>query len=170
MTSIVAPETMEFDLIIEDDRWADCALDDLCARAGIEIVEALALEGDFEVSLLAADDARIAALNSEFRGKPDATNVLSWPSVDLAPKDPGAGPNLAAAEPELGDIALAYETCAQEAAEQGKRFEDHISHLLVHGVLHLLGFDHINDQDAALMEALESRILAKLGISDPYQV
>ncbi|NNK77112.1 MAG: rRNA maturation RNase YbeY, partial [Litoreibacter sp.] len=71
---------------------------------------------------------------------------------------------------ELGDIALAYETCAREASEQGKEFADHVTHLLVHGTLHLLGFDHINDADAARMEGLEVRILANLGLPDPYRL
>jgi probable rRNA maturation factor len=68
----------------------------------------------------------------------------------------------------LGDIAVAYETCAREAEEQGKDFDDHLTHLMVHSILHLLGFDHINDPDATVMESLETRILARLGVADPY--
>ena len=127
----------------------------------------------FSISLMGCDDARIAVLNADFRGKPQPTNVLSWPSeergaefVGEAPEPPEPGDP---EDPEsLGDIAIAYETCAREAEEQGKPMPDHVTHLIVHGVLHLLGYDHIEDEDAAVMEALEVRILASLGVSDPY--
>src|SRR5690606_15212154 len=106
----------------------------------------------FLISLLACDDARIAALNTEFRGKPVATNVLSWPSEERAAEEAGGSPDLPepgdAEDPEeLGDIAIAYETCMAEAASQGKDPRDHVTHLLVHGILHLLGYDHIDDED-----------------------
>jgi probable rRNA maturation factor len=122
---------------------------------------------------MGCDDARIAALNADFRGKPQPTNVLSWPSEDRAPDLPGSAPLPPVAgtadDPEsLGDIALAWETCAAEAGAQGKPMADHVTHLVVHGVLHLLGYDHIDDADAGVMEALEVRILATLGVSDPY--
>ncbi|HSF64731.1 MAG TPA: rRNA maturation RNase YbeY, partial [Paracoccaceae bacterium] len=127
----------------------------------------------FAVCLMGCDDARIAALNADFRGKPQPTNVLSWPSEERAAETPGDMPDLPApgdsADPEeLGDIALAWETCAREAAEQGKSMADHVAHLVVHGILHLLGFDHITDEDAALMEGIETRALASMGVSDPY--
>lgn len=109
------------------------------------------------VSLLLGDDAAVAALNSEFRGKSEPTNVLSFPPS--APAEPGF----------LGDIALAAETIAREADEQGKSFEAHAAHLVVHGLLHLLGYDHANDADAEKMEARERAILAGLGIADPYR-
>lgn len=109
------------------------------------------------VSLLLGDDAAVAALNAEFRGKSGPTNVLSFP-----PSDP--------AEPDfLGDIALAAETIAREAGEQDKSFEAHAAHMVVHGFLHLLGYDHTNDADAEKMEARERAILAALGIADPYR-
>ncbi|MBY0562650.1 MAG: rRNA maturation RNase YbeY [Hyphomonadaceae bacterium] len=108
------------------------------------------------VSLLLGDDAAIAALNAEFRGKTSPTNVLSFPPSQ--PSEAGF----------LGDIALAAETIAREAAEQGKTFEAHAAHLVVHGFLHLLGYDHLNDADAEKMEARERGILAGLGIADPY--
>ncbi|WP_374395524.1 rRNA maturation RNase YbeY, partial [Tabrizicola sp.] len=101
------------------------------------------------------------------------TNVLSWPSEERAAEVVGEAPDLPepgeADDPEsLGDIAIAWETCAREAEAQGKPMADHVTHLLVHGVLHLLGYDHIEEEDAALMEGLEVRILASLGVSDPY--
>lgn len=107
------------------------------------------------VSLLLAGDAEVAALNRAWRGKPGPTNVLSFPAP------PGQGD-------ELGDIALAAETVAAEADAQGKQFEAHAAHLLVHGFLHLLGYDHERDDEADTMEARERVILAGLGIADPY--
>ena len=157
---------MIVDLIIEDARWEALGLDALAERA---CGAALAHEGvaGAEISLLACDDTRIAGLNAEFRGKATATNVLSWPSEERAADVPGGQPR-APVDPELGDIAIAYETCAREAAEAGREMADHVAHLLVHGTLHLLGYDHIDDEDAALMEGIEVEILGKLGISDPY--
>lgn len=161
---------MEIDVLIDAHDWQALDLSDLARNAGAAVVAELDLGQDHEVSLLACDDARIAVLNEQFRGKPVPTNVLSWPALDLAPEKAGAMPELSSAMPGLGDIAIAFGVCAREAREQGKPFEDHVMHLLVHGMLHLLGFDHIREEDAALMEGLESRILAKLGIADPYQV
>lgn len=111
---------------------------------------------DGEVSLLLGDDAAVAELNQQFRGKSAATNVLSFPAAD------GMGGGF------LGDIALAAETIAREADVQGKRFEDHAAHLAVHGFLHLLGYDHESDADAEIMEQKERDILRQLGIADPY--
>ena len=157
------------DIMIEDSRWEDAALGPLATRAFSASFDALALSDTFEVSLLGCDDARIAGLNADFRGKPSPTNVLSWPSTDLSSQTPGGAPDQPdTADPELGDIAIAYETCQREATEQQKPFEDHVSHLLVHGLLHLLGYDHENEPDAALMEGLEREILAKMGVPDPY--
>jgi probable rRNA maturation factor len=162
------------DTVIEDDRWQAfglAALAEAAARAALSHLghpaEAL------EISLLGCDDARIAVLNGEFRGKPKPTNVLSWPAWDLAPEAPGAQPEDpetgTAEDPEpLGDIAIAWETCLREAEEQGKPMRDHVTHLVVHGCLHLLGYDHETEADAALMEGHEVAILASLGLSDPY--
>lgn len=162
------------ELICEDPRWAAAGLE---ARA--EVAASATLEdtglvpAEFAISLLACDDSRIAALNADFRRRAAPTNVLSWPSADRgaaldgdtpAPPQPDPGDD----RTELGDIAIAWETCAREAAEQGKRMEDHVTHLLVHGVLHLLGYDHTRQKDADLMEAREVRILARLGVDDPY--
>lgn len=160
--------------IIEDARWEAFGLDALAERAARAALAGLDLPvAGFAISLMGCDDARIAVLNADFRGKPQPTNVLSWPSeergaefVGEAPERPEPG---AADDPEpLGDIAIAWETCAREAEEQGKPMAAHVTHLMVHGVLHLLGYDHVEDEDAALMEGLEVRILASLGVSDPY--
>ncbi len=96
--------------------------------------------------------------------------MLSWPSEERGPANPGARPALPAPgmDPELGDIAIAFDTCAREARAAGKPLTDHATHLIVHGTLHLLGFDHIDDADAALMEATEVEILTRLGVPDPY--
>ena len=107
------------------------------------------------VTILLADDETVRDLNARFRGKDYATNVLSFP----APPNP---------ENHLGDVALAYGVCAREAAEQGKPLAHHLQHLVAHGVLHLLGYDHEADPDADVMEGLEREILAGLGVADPY--
>jgi probable rRNA maturation factor len=160
--------------IIEDDRWNGFGLEALAERAAVAALVTLGLGSKgYGIAVLASGDARIAMLNADFRGKPQPTNVLSWPSEERAAETPGEMPDLPAPgnpdDPEeLGDIALAWETCAREAAEAGKPVEDHVTHLIVHGVLHLLGFDHISDDDAAVMEAIEVRALADLGLADPY--
>lgn len=116
--------------------------------------------GPAEIAVLLADDEAVRALNRAWRGKDQPTNVLSFP----APPTPGLpGPC------PLGDVVLAYETCAAEAAAEGKPLADHVSHLVVHGVLHLLGRDHDEDEAAEAMEALEVQVLASLGVADPYR-
>ncbi|MHA6346225.1 rRNA maturation RNase YbeY [Roseivivax sp. CAU 1761] len=164
--------------ILEDARWQAADLAALAERAaGAALVHLGLAPGRYEIAVLACDDARIATLNGEFRGKPSPTNVLSWPAWDLAAEAPGARPEPPPDEdPDcpgeplgLGDMALAWETCAREAAESGKPLADHLTHLVVHGTLHLLGYDHVEDRDAALMEALECAILEELGIPNPYE-
>jgi probable rRNA maturation factor len=159
------------DVMVESARWAGTDLDALARRSVAATLRWAGLPPDipWEVAILACDDARIAALNADFRGRPRPTNVLSWPSRERAAAADGAPPATPdPSEPELGDIAIAHETCAREAAEQGKPFEAHVTHLLVHATLHLLGYDHETDADAALMEGAETRILAVLGLPDPY--
>lgn len=113
-----------------------------------------------EVSLVFTDDASIREINAEWRSQDKPTNVLSFPAFPVTPgKMPG---------PMLGDIILAHETLVREADDLGKPFDEHLTHLLVHGFLHLFGYDHIDESDAERMEDLETRILAGLGLSDPY--
>ena len=112
-----------------------------------------------EVSLCLADDARLRALNLRWRGKDAPTNVLSFPS---------AVPDRSGEEPTLGDIALAYETLKREAEDLDVPLADHYRHLVAHGFLHLIGYDQEKDEEAERMEALETRILARLGAADPY--
>lgn len=161
------------DIIIEDERWQDI-LPAISERAIAAVLNDQGLAPDlFEVSVLGCDDARIKVLNASFREKDKATNVLSWPSQELGAEYEGERPDPPEVsipdEPEgLGDIAISYDTCLCEADEQGKPFADHVMHLMIHGTLHLLGYDHIYDADAELMEAAEVRILDLMGISDPY--
>jgi probable rRNA maturation factor len=161
------------DCVIEDTRWEAFGLEPLAEAAARATLAALDLAtSGYLIVVMGCDDARIAVLNADFRGKSQPTNVLSWPSEDRAAGSPGALPDVP--EPdmddptELGDIALAWETCAREAAEQGKLHKDHVTHLVVHGMLHLLGYDHVDDADATLMEQTEARILVSLGVADPY--
>lgn len=169
--------TMEplVDTLTEDARWEAFGLADLAEAAARAVLADRALDpDDFEISLLGCSDVRIAELNEDFRGKPQPTNVLSWPSHERGAETDGGLPHPPVAgqrgmPQELGDIAIAWETCEREAAEQGKPMRDHVTHLLVHGVLHLLGFDHMRDGDAALMEAAEVRILASIGMANPYE-
>lgn len=170
----MTPMTADFISInIEDSRWQDLDIEALTERAAIATLKHLGIKyADFEISLLACDDARIADLNAEFRGKPAATNVLSWPSQERA--RPGKHPHPPLQHPsgmpeELGDIAIAFDTCLREASAANKPVQEHVTHLLIHGVLHLLGYDHISDQDAGIMQGLEAEVLGKLGICDPYR-
>jgi probable rRNA maturation factor len=162
------------DTVIEDDRWQAFGLEARAESAARATLAGLGLDPvGFQIVVMGCDDARIASLNADFRGKPQPTNVLSWPAEDLSPDEPGGDPlPPEPGEPDdpesLGDIAIAWETCEREAAEQGKAMADHVTHLLVHGVLHLLGHDHIEEADATRMESIEVRVLATLGIADPY--
>jgi probable rRNA maturation factor len=117
--------------------------------------------GAAELSLVLADDATVRDLNARWRGKDAPTNVLAFASEESPVK---GKPVL------LGDVVLAYETVAREAKDQKKRLADHLRHLVIHGVLHLLGYDHMKAAPAKRMEALETRILASLGVADPYRL
>ncbi len=168
------PETTLVEVICEDSRWNATGLSVWAERAAKAVLRKHNLPAAcYEIALLACDDTRIAALNADFRGKPMPTNVLSWPAWDLSSEADGGMPELPLEgtpdDPDsLGDIALAYDTCAREAQAQAKSFEAHVTHLVVHSVLHLLGYDHIRDKDAALMEETEIEILAQLGVENPY--
>lgn len=141
------------DIEVEDPAWTAALAD---AEALVRTAAEAALKARADgVTLLLTDDESVRELNAQFRGKDAATNVLSFP----APPNP---------ENHLGDVALAYGVCAREAREQGKPLAHHLQHLTVHGVLHLLGYDHIGDDEAEAMEGLERAVLAGLGIPDPY--
>jgi probable rRNA maturation factor len=140
---------------IEDEAWS-AALRDVEAvarRAAEAVLTDRETTGD--VTLLLTDDEAIAELNAQFRHKDGPTNVLSVPAA-------------VSARPHIGDVALASGVCAREARAQGKTLENHLTHLVAHGVLHLLGYDHMTDAEADEMEALERSILTGLGAPDPY--
>jgi probable rRNA maturation factor len=141
---------------VEDAAWTD-AIDDVEAVVERAAVAALG-EASGGVVILLTDDATVRDLNSRFRDKDRPTNVLSFPAAPM----PGIEPA------PLGDIVLAYGVCVGEAKAQGKRLTDHLTHLVVHGVLHLRGRDHEGETEAEAMEAEERAILARLGVSDPY--
>jgi probable rRNA maturation factor len=148
---------------------ADCWQGEPEAEAVIQRAVAAAAEavdadvGDAELAVMLTDDSGIRTLNSNWRGIDKPTNVLSFPALQpTAPSRPGDGPRM------LGDIAIAYETMRQEADDEQKPFDHHLSHLAVHGFLHLIGYDHETEGEAEAMEALEREILAQLGIPDPY--
>ena len=139
------------DIEVEDDAWAAALpeVEGVVRRAA----QQAAPPGD--VVILLTDDDAVRDLNARFRGKDRPTNVLSFPAP-------------ANARPHLGDIVLAHGVCAAEATDQGKPFADHLSHLVIHGILHLLGHDHEADDEAEAMEARERTLLAALGVPDPY--
>lgn len=168
------------ELVIEAPGWQQ-ALPGLAAQARTAArlaLEAAGLDPEgWSLCLLACDDDRIAELNREFRGREGPTNVLSWPAFALAPERPGAWPHPPPApadaapdqlRPSLGDVALALQTAEREAAAAAIPLQDHVLHLILHGCLHLLGFDHETDEDAAVMEGIETRALARIGVVDPY--
>lgn len=166
---------MATDTVIEDARWQNIDLPQLAVRAVEAALSHLGVDLEkYDLTVLGCDDTRIATLNAQFREKPTATNVLSWPVEDLAAQTDGASPQTPSpdvtGEIALGDIAISYDTCVREAADAGKSLADHTTHLVVHGLLHLLGYDHIRDRDATLMEETEVKILGTLGIDDPYSL
>jgi probable rRNA maturation factor len=149
------------DISAESEGWNRLAgIEALVRRAA----EAAMLDNEAppsEVSVVLSDDEHIRELNKHHRGMDKPTNVLSFPAARM--KTPAGAPRI------LGDIVIAFETVEREAAEESKSFEHHLSHLVVHGILHLLGYDHESDEEEAeIMEARERQILAKLGIPDPY--
>jgi probable rRNA maturation factor len=157
---------MQCDIDIED--WPEGAWDALAQRAAhaAGAGEPCLANPRLVVSLLFTSDDEVHTLNREWRGRDKPTNVLSFPMLERAELA-----QLAADGPPvmLGDIALAHETCAREAADKGISLEHHAAHLIVHGLLHLAGHDHVdNDTQAEAMEALETAILAKMAIPDPY--
>ncbi len=163
------------ELSIEDSGWSAVDLPRLAETAAEAAILAVELDpAGFEISLLGCDDARIAELNGAFRGKAVPTNVLSWPAFDLAPATPGARPELppkpvGMALLPLGDVAIALQTTRSEAEISAIPLKNHVIHLILHGCLHLLGFDHETEADAELMEGLEVEALERLGIDNPYR-
>jgi probable rRNA maturation factor len=151
---------MNLSIAIADPRWR--GLGDIEKMCNTACRAAVATDEARGISLLLTDDAEICRLNENWRGKNTATNVLSFPVSRMMTLPPGE-------TAQLGDIVMAYETVMREARDAGTPAEHHACHLLVHGVLHLLGYDHVTDDEAREMEDKERGILARLGIQDPYQ-
>ena len=153
---------MTVSIEVEDESWLALAgLDALAQKAVEAALAGASVKEPGEVALLFTDDSAIAEINAEWRGKDKPTNVLSFPAPDMPVPEGEAR--------HLGDIVLAHGVITREAAEQGKTLHDHTAHLIVHGVLHLLGYDHETDAEAEEMERLEAAILSRLGIADPYE-
>lgn len=156
----LAGTRLEVVVVRHEDAWSEARVTDAmlvrAARAALAAAPALP-PGVYELTLLLTDDEEMRALNRTWRGKDAPTNVLSFPANDTL-----SGPGL------LGEIVLDYATTSEEARDRALSLADHVSHLVVHGVLHLLGLDHTDDTEAERMEALERSALASLGIADPY--
>jgi len=154
------------EVLVVADCWAAEADADAVIHRAIEAAAAMVDSdtGDAELAIMLTDDAGIRTLNQNWRGIDKPTNVLSFPALQPPEgvDEPDDMPRM------LGDIAIAYETTRREADEEDKPFANHLSHLAVHGFLHLVGYDHEKDDEAEEMEALEREILATLGIADPY--
>ena len=153
-------KTSTFDIVIDAPSWTKALRNAraVCRRAGLAALAAAGPKGPVDLSVLLTSDSAVRKLNATYRGKDKATNVLSFPSGGPT------GEKLRV----LGDIAIAYGLVAREARGENKSLSDHLSHLVVHGVLHLLSYDHEDSEDADNMERLERKILARLGIADPY--
>ena len=168
---------LELDVIVDFPAWLDAVptAEAFCRRSAVAAfhaaAEALPHAGtdpwtEVEGSVVLSGDAQVKVLNAAYRGKDEATNVLAFPATDLTQVRPLEPP------PPLmiGDVIVAFETAAAEAALEGKDLADHLSHLVVHGMLHLLGYDHRTEIEAEEMERLEVAVLASLGVADPYSV
>lgn len=167
------PPNTAITILLEDPAWRRDlaefeALVQSAARAALQEVPAAKVPtGPSELTLILADEARVRALNRDYRGADKATNLLSFAYLESSA---GSGPPVISPDipSALGDVVIAREIVVDEATSQGKPLAHHLSHLVVHGILHLLGYDHQGEGEAAQMEALEVTILANLGIGDPY--
>ncbi len=158
------PKRVELALTIDPAGWTERIrrLRPMLRRVAATTIAHTGSDRPVEISLVLTDDARVRVLNRDFRGQNKATNVLAFP---------GEGGDLTAADDApllIGDLVVALETTESEARARGKAMSDHVCHLVVHGILHLLGYDHTHEADAEAMEAAERAILARLGVADPY--
>lgn len=149
--------TLTLDVIVESPLWQENPEAESVIREAISLAARSTARGNGEIAILLTDDASIRKLNRQWRDQDRPTNVLSFPASE-------SGQHAA----HLGDIVVAYETLSREAAAEDRPFAHHLAHLVIHGYLHLLGYDHKSDSDAAQMEELETSLLGKLGIRDPY--
>ena len=174
MTAMPAKNTPQIDITIEDDRWGEILPEQKIHALIGTICESLpddhdlqGLDGHFEVSITLCNDPFIQDINKEWRGKDKPTNVLSFPQFDDIAEEAAFLPEEVAAP--LGDIFIAYDTVKRESVEQDKTMHDHSMHMFVHGFLHLIGYDHIEDDEAEEMEALEIKILQRINIANPFE-
>jgi probable rRNA maturation factor len=144
------------DIVRNSPKWDGMPEAEKIVKRAIAEAQREASSGPAEIAIVLTDDSEIRKLNRQWRKKDKPTNVLSFPAADVA------------GESHLGDIVIAYETLAREALAEGKPLAHHLAHLALHGYLHLLGYDHDNDRKAKAMERLETVILARMGIADPY--
>ena len=154
---------MMLEIDADDEAWAMLpGAADLVEAAAAATFARLGLDmAGKSLSIVLSDDESVAELNGRWRGKPAPTNVLSFPADGSMPVPPG--------EPRpLGDIIMASGVVQAEPGDQGKQLQHHFSHLVVHAILHIMGYDHIDDEDARKMESIETEILASLGVADPY--
>jgi probable rRNA maturation factor len=155
-----AGKLVQIEVIVRSARWRKRPSAQTIVKKAVLAAAGAVSTGPTELAIVLSDDSAIRALNRDWRGKNAPTNVLSFPAAAA-----GKGQS---ASPYVGDIVIAYQTTAQEAVAEGKPFNHHLTHLAIHGFLHLLGYDHENDRDAEKMERLERKILKRLAIPDPY--
>jgi probable rRNA maturation factor len=156
--TLAARSALKIDVLVDSDRWKDAGkLKSIVRRAVTRAAAATRATMDTELAVVLTDDSAIRLLNRDWRGVDAATNVLSFPAKN------------AHGDRHLGDIVLAFETVAREARGERKPFAHHVAHLVVHGYLHLVGYDHERDNDATAMENVEREILRQLAIPDPYR-
>jgi probable rRNA maturation factor len=157
-----AASDLALDCVIEDARWkAVSDVTEICDRVAAACLPAINHDATMAATVMLSNDRHLHELNARFRDQDKPTNVLSFPNDDEEP-DPDTGALY------LGDIAISYETVLREADESGKTLANHLTHMIVHGVLHLAGYDHLDDAEAEEMEGMEVDILQGLGIADPY--
>ena len=169
---------MIINITFRDKRWVKIPLEEI-AKGALQLIidKFLGQDNNFEVSILATDDAEIRELNKNFRGNDSSTNIISWPEHETQSNQLGHIPDLVDKLKSrfegltfLGNIAISFDRCFIEAEEKNIQFEDHVTHLLLHGYLHLIGFDHQNETDANLMEDIEIKLLSVVGIKNPYEL
>lgn len=169
-----AADQITIDVLCEDEQW-EKEIPDVTKHIKKIVTHTLSFTGlnqqSLEICIVLANDVFIQDLNHRFRHKDKPTNVLSFPSMDIDPDTTEEFVKSIGAHDipmHLGDVTLAFETILHEAQQQEKSFQDHLSHLLIHGILHLLGYDHIEEEDAQKMEKFEITILEAIGIENPY--
>ncbi len=167
---------MKIDILCTDTRWSQSSLRKVCQRSFKLALSSLSVgEENFEISVLACNNDEIKDLNRRFRGHNSATNILSWPETDFKNQKKGkfqVGTGQLSKEGDvyifLGNIAISYDQCSLECVQRNIKFGDHVTHLLLHGCLHLLGYTHKKIVDAKVMEKMEVKLLDRIGIKNPY--